>query len=84
MRGFFALLMVLGGIAATIFMFMAFSAADSAIHEIEALIAALIIMVAVAAGYLGGVIDDQFNRIWPPMPPQQQQPVYPPVYPPQQ
>lgn len=66
--------MVLATIAAGIFMLEAFSAADSAIHEIEALIAALIMVVAIAAAYIGSAIDDHFTRIWPPPPPQHVQP----------
>lgn len=44
-------------------MLSAFSASESAIHEIEALIAALIVTVALAAGYIGSVLEENLNRV---------------------
>lgn len=73
-RGFFAVLLVLVAIVASGWTLMAISNASSAIQEIEALIAALILTVCIAAGYIGGVLDANFNRV---APPQQQPGHYP-------
>lgn len=69
MRGFFAAFLVLAAIGGGLFVLSGFSASstsNSAIHEIEALIAALIVTVALAAGYIGSVLEANFNRMAPP------------------
>ena len=58
MRTFNMLLVILCGIGGAIWALNAFSAAQSAIHEIEGLIGVLIVCVAASAGYIAGTIED--------------------------
>lgn len=66
-RGFFAVLLFLVAAGSIIWTLLAIGSSESAIHEIEALIGALITTVCIAAGYIGGVLDASFNRMAPPV-----------------
>lgn len=60
MRIFFMVVLILMSIGAGLMLVTAFGAADtsrSAIHEIEGLIAGVILAVCAAAGYLGTVLE---------------------------
>lgn len=57
MKNFFSTVLILIAIAAGLWGINAFAAAQSAIHEIEALICGLIVTVALGAGYVGAMVE---------------------------
>lgn len=73
-RSFLAMLLGAAAVVGIIFVFLGFAASDSAFHEMESLLGALIATVAIAAGYIGTVLDVSFDRVAP----RQSQVVQPP------
>ena len=57
MRTFMMIVLLLCALAGGFWGANAFAAAQSAVHEIEALICVLIVTVAAAAGYVAAAID---------------------------
>jgi len=66
MRTFFMLALILLAVAATIVALTAFSTAASAIQEIEGLIAAVMLTICAAAGYIAAVIRGERTPAKPP------------------
>jgi hypothetical protein len=68
MRAFFVVLLILCALGGGLYAVAGITEAKSAIQEIEGLIGALIVTVAVSAGYVASAIDQHRKAAFPPLP----------------